>query len=175
MALFTIKNPKVFNVFSKILFMIIPFVLGLFVVAFIILIYQGVESKDLTKFCYGLFAANAIICSSLLSLGRSPYFVSRYSLEEQKPIYWAGIMFLYSTIISFLIVGWIFVNTDTDFFGKEWPQSSELGHIIIMISYSLGILLIVLFSIIGIFYFFKWSRIASKRMRSEMNEGSGVQ
>lgn len=170
MALFTIKNRKTYKAISGIIEIVVPLAILLFVIGFIKIMYNGISGKEYSKFCYALFAANAILCNCLLAFGRSPIFIGRYSSQEQKLIYMSATMFLYAAILGFFLSGWIYVNTDKSFLGAETMQSSPWGQQFILGSLATGLSTSVILSLAGIAYFFRWSNKAFGKTCSELDE-----
>lgn len=167
MALFKVKSLKKYKFIISIFEWIVIFIFILIGLVFIKLVYDGVEAKDQASFCYGLFAANAIICNVLFGLGRSPVYLERFNSAEQKLVYLASLRFLYAAILTFVMSGWIYVNKDQSFFGEAWLQSSEFGKIILNWSLAVGITISIGFSVSGIILFYKWTQIAMDKFNSE--------
>lgn len=172
MKKFTLTSYEQYKRIRSIISVVFLLFLILFTFAFFKIIYSGVASKEYTKFSYGLFAANAIICNSLLAFGRSPVFIDRFDKNEQKLIYISAAMFLYAAIIGFFVSGWIYVNTDKDFAGNALIQNSSIGHQFILVSLSIGLGISVLFTISGLIFFYKWSNKAIGKVSDELKENN---
>ena len=131
--------------------------------------YNGIYGKDHSRFCYALFAANVVLCNSLLAFGRSPVFIERFNIQEQKLIYLSATMFLYAALFGFFLSGWIYVNTDKSFVGTDGIQSTSLGQKLMLGSLAVGLCVSVIFSIVRLGYFFKWSKKAIDKVSSELD------
>lgn len=148
---------------------IVPSFIILFLAAFFVIIYESIQSKDHSEIGYALFAANAISCNCLLAFGRSPIFMNRFEEREQRLIYNAAAMFLYSTIISLFVSAYIYANTDKGF-GKNEIVGTVTGQWIINISVAVGLGISILFSIAGVIFFFRWAKKASDKTGDEMEK-----
>lgn len=166
----TVKNYRQFEIINNIISIAFLIIAILFTLAFFNIIYSGIENKDYTNFSYALFAANAIICNSLLAFGRSPIFIDRYDKNEQRIIYLSAAMFLYAAIISFFVSGWIYMSTDKDFAGNTLIQYGAIGHKFILVSLSISLGVSILFNIAGLIFFIKWSKKAMNKVSEEIEE-----
>lgn len=177
MRKFTVRSYKQYKRVKTVISIVLLIFLILFTFAFFKIVYTGVASKDYSKFSYALFAANAIICNSLLAFGRSHVFIDRFDMKEQKLIYSSAAMFLYAAIIGFFVSGWVYVNTDKDFAGNAFIQSSSIGHQFILFSLSIGLGVSILFTIAGLIYFYRWSNKSILKVSDEikdMNENDSL-
>lgn len=174
MALLKIKSNKLFNTLFKPILIMIAFLTLIFFIAFFKIIYEGLEKiDDYTGFCYALFAANAIICNTLFNLGRSLIFIKKFGDEEQMLIYNSGLMFLYASILTFLISGYAYFSTANHFASNSFIHNLPYVNIIIILSLTLFVGSSIICSISGLVYFFKWfSRaleISAKKSKEEIN------
>lgn len=142
----------------------------LFIYVFFAMIYRIIDGKEYTTFSYALLAANAVICSILLAFGRSPVFIERHKGKGEQLVYFAALMFMYAAIISFIISGWAYVNTDKSFHSASWLGKKLSNAKFIAISFTIGIGIAITFSLGGVIYFFRWTRLAIKQFSRDMDK-----
>jgi hypothetical protein len=160
----TIKSHEQYKLIKNIVSVVLLYILLLFTYTFFSIIYKGIEGKNYTTFSYALFAANAVLCNSLLAFGRSGIFIERFDKDEQKLIYFSSAMFLYAAIVGFFVSGWVYTNTDKNFMGDSFVYKTNFGHKFMLVSLSIGLGVSILFSIVGLVFFGRWVKKASDKV-----------
>jgi hypothetical protein len=145
--------------------LIIPIILF---ISFCVFVYRDLKASMTPNYAYALFAANALATNLILNLGRSPVFLKDYSeIKHQRLIYRSAVMFLFSAFLSLFTAGYIYLEKSE----QTLPLlAKDINDTLVLSFVSVITALSIIFTIIGLTYFFRWCYIAVKLFLDEEND-----
>lgn len=160
-----------FRILNKLfypLFVVFLFVIFLVFATVCYFFYKDIKIENATTYSYALFAANALSANILFGLGRSNVFLDQYpNFKIQSLIYRSGVYFLIASFISLCTSGFVYLESNKQI-GTIHMQGIFQDLTLIIVSFFLAISTI--FSIIGVFTFFRWCYIAFIKFANHYDE-----
>lgn len=130
------------------------------------ILYYAIKGGSPSTFCYAIFLADGVAANLTFALGRSNIFLEKYKEKTgEKLIYNAGACLAIGAFLSLLSAGFAYLELNLN-----QSLTHEYYKTIVLVILGFFLLIAIILTLTGLFYFFNWTWIAFKDKGKEWAE-----